>query len=148
MHRRWKNRYGACASSCCGSTLRSIPRGAFLEQALSSQSGPKLLEYLASDQDSGSVAADAEPMNRVAQRVNQANLRLLIGLSLLYDSDLIATAKVPSSAKPAALEWKDVGGFRAVMDAHLALAFRAPEAESQTERVRCSEMAWRAGRAC
>lgn len=97
------------------------PSGPLLQDALSSQAGPRLAEYLATDENTFQVAA-TNPAQRIAHKVNQANLRLLLGLSSLHGVDLVRRDEAPRAEGPPALAWKDEGGLRATMDPHLVLA--------------------------
>ena len=97
------------------------PRGSLLEDALSAQAGPLLAEYLATDEKTFD-AATVNPSKLIAHRVNQANLRLLLGLSALHGVELVKKDETPRAEGPPALEWKDEGGLRAAMDPHLLLA--------------------------
>jgi len=97
------------------------PQGAQLEAALSSQTGPQLAAYLAADENTFAPAS-TDPAKMIAHRVNQANLRLLLGLSSLHGVDLVKRDEVARAEGPPALVWKDEGGLRATTDPHLVLA--------------------------
>lgn len=99
------------------------PRGAMLEEALATQSGPKLAEYLAGGEATFVMGSQGESAaNVIAHRVNQANLRLLLGLSELHGVELVEKSVAVRAESPPALQWKDEGGLRAAMDPHIALA--------------------------
>jgi hypothetical protein len=114
------------------------PRGATLEEALSAQAGPQLANYLATDVSGARSAERAELLkergkddptlsnessaNLIAHRVNQANLRLLLGLSELHGVEIVERAEAARAGSPPALEWKAEGGLKAAMDPHLVLA--------------------------
>jgi hypothetical protein len=96
------------------------PRGSLLESALSSQAGPLLADYLATDERS--FATTESSANVIAHRVNQANLRLLLGLSELHGVELVQKTAEARGEGPPALAWKDEGGVRAAMDPHIVIA--------------------------
>ena len=108
--------------------------GGALHGALTSADGVQLRAYLnlARDPDAPAPVATAESIasspyrdgsaaprisSSMAHQVNQANLRLLLGVSALRE---IGPTIVPAStaAQAAALAWKDRGGLSAVEDPH------------------------------
>lgn len=108
------------------------PRGAMLEKALASQSGQDLAAYLATDEKA--LASTESAANVIAHRVNQANLRLLLGLSELHGVEIVEKAAALRGEGPPALEWKDDGGLRAAMDPHLALAAALKKKQKATRK--------------
>jgi hypothetical protein len=88
------------------------PSGNALADALTASDGGSLHAYL-----------DAAP-TRVAQRLNQANLCLLLGFSQLHGVGPAAAAS--SAAELAALTWQDQAGLSVVTDAHRAVRTAAP----------------------
>ena len=109
------------------------PRGAMLESALSAQAGPLLADYLATDEKS--LAASESGANVVAHRVNQANLRLLLGLSELHGVELVQKAAAARGEGPPALAWKDEGGLRSAMDPHVLLAAAMKKKRKATQKA-------------
>jgi len=86
------------------------PHGKLLEQALAEQQASQLAEYLAKEDRS------------VAHRVNQANLRLLLGLSAMHGVELVNKGNGAKKTSPPSLSWRDEGGLRTVLDPHVAVA--------------------------
>lgn len=85
------------------------PHGQLLQEALSEQEGVLLGKYLVQEAPA------------IAHRVNQANLRLLLGLSAMHGVELIEEAGSAKKTSPPSLEWKDESGIRVVVDPHTAL---------------------------
>jgi hypothetical protein len=83
--------------------------GAALIEAMVAADGSRLHAYL-----------EAEHARSVAGRINEANLHLLLGFSLLYG---IGPALVAGgdAAQPVALAWKTTGGLSSVEDPHKAV---------------------------
>src|SRR5688500_5550873 len=85
--------------------------GQLLQEALSTQAGSKLSEYLAVSEGSLGGAGPHSP-SVIAHRVNQANLRLLLGLSELHGVEIVSRPDQARGEGPPALQWKDEGGMR------------------------------------
>lgn len=88
------------------------PHGKLLEEALSEQQGILLGQYLQKDD------------RAIAHRVNQANVRLLLGLSAMHGVELVnkGAASGAQRRSPPSLQWKEESGIRLVVDPHVALA--------------------------
>ena len=89
------------------------PHGKLLEAALSEQQGAQLGQYLQTDD------------RAIAHRVNQANLRLLLGLSAMHGVEIVNKGLANGASRrpsPPSLQWKEESGIRLVLDPHVALA--------------------------
>jgi hypothetical protein len=88
------------------------PHGKLLEEALSEQQGVLLGQYLQNED------------RAIAHRVNQANVRLLLGLSAMHGVELVNKGATNGArrASPPSLQWKEESGIRLVLDPHVALA--------------------------